>query len=98
MSRRDSGVADRFIADSLGFYCRAWRKLICIRSPSDIAGFKPKSKHAYVSDPLRSDAMIGVTGQNGDGTIELFGNQDADQLVRPGHLAEADGSIGTAVE
>ena len=31
-----------------------------------------------------------MSGQDGDGAVKLFGNQEADDLVRPGQLAKAE--------
>ena len=38
--------------------------------------------------------MIGVAGQDRHGSVELFGNEDTHQLVRPGHRAEVDRRVG----
>ncbi|EGE58302.1 hypothetical protein RHECNPAF_33400106 [Rhizobium etli CNPAF512] len=46
----------------------------------------------------RSNAVVGMAGQDGDGAIELFCDQRADELVRPGHFAQAECSVGTIVE
>jgi hypothetical protein len=35
-------------------------------------------------------AVIGVTGQNGRGPVDLFQQHDADKLVRPGRGAEGE--------
>ena len=44
--------------------------------------------------PLPSLPVIGMPGEDGHGAIELLGEHDADELMRPGDRAECQAQIG----
>src|SRR6266404_9137822 len=43
-------------------------------------------------------AMVGVAGQNGRGSVNLFQKHDADHLMRPGRRAERDAQFSLALQ
>lgn len=43
-------------------------------------------------------AVVGMTGLNGQGPVDLLGQKDANDLVRPGHRPKSNLEIGTRQE
>ena len=61
-----------------------------------LVGLSAMTRAAAIPPILPS--MIGVAGPDGLGAKELFGEEYADQLVRPGHLPQLQDKIGTAAD
>src|SRR5690606_27507521 len=57
-----------------------------------------KSENAGHLCPIALAAMIGMTGEDRDSAVELFGQEDTHELVRPGELSEAERGVGALVE
>lgn len=64
------------------------------KKPNLIWGMRPTHIRVIAGASRISDTVVGMSGKDGHGAIELLGDQNAHQLMRPGHLAEIEHGVG----
>jgi hypothetical protein len=64
-------------------------------TPGWYAGNTPSSWRGLPPQAIFSPTMVRVPGQYGDSPINLFQQQDTDDLVGPSYLTEGDAKVGT---